>query len=112
MKTIDINGITFKRVNRGTKNGESIYQVGLSKCNTWYYYEDIYKAYGRPSQKKINEWHKWSKWFEGIKGTNKEIWIPSRNTWQFTIAFKFITPTGFRVVGYITKTRNEVVIYG
>lgn len=111
MKTIEINGRLFKVVNPKTQAGEHIRHIALTKCNTYYYYDDIFKAYKRPSSTKVIEWNYWNKWFDGIKADNKEIWIPSRNTWQFTIAFKFKTLMGYKVIGYITKTRNEVIIY-
>lgn len=111
MKTIEINNKVFKVVNTKTKAGEHIRHIALTKCNTYYYYTDIDNAYGRCSNTKREIWDSWKKWFDEIKGTNKDIWISSKNTWQFTIGFKFTSPTGHTFNGIITKARNEVVIY-
>lgn len=109
MKTIEINGKMFDIINPKTKKGESIRQTVLSKCNTYYYYTDITTAYGKCSDIKRKIWNGWKHWFDGIEGTNKDIWIPSRNGWRFTIAFKY-KAEGFTINGLITKTRNEVII--
>lgn len=109
MQYTEINNRTFEMYRPTTRTGEQIKQICISKCNTYYYYEDIFKAYEKPSQTKINIWADWVQWFSEIKADYKEIWIPSRNHNIFTIGFKF-EKNGFKYRGYITPTHNKVVI--
>ena len=111
MKEIIINGRTFRVIKKNTAKGQVIHHIALSKCNTYYWYDNIDEAYEKPSITKKEIWLDWVRWFDGIKGEHKEIWIPSRNIFHFSIAFRFVSPTGYRFNGYITKARCEVVIY-
>lgn len=109
MQYTEINGRRFEMYRPNTRTGEQISHICLSKCNTWYYYTDIYKAYKTPSQTKVDIWVDWVRWFAEIKADNKEIWIPSRNSNFFSIGFKF-EKNGFKYRGHITASHNKVVI--
>lgn len=109
MQYTEINGRTFEVYRPNTSTGEQINHVCLTKCNTYYYYDDIFKAYDRPSHRKVNIWGDWVQWFSEIKANNKEIWIASRNSNFFSIGFRF-EKGGFKYRGYITPTHNKVVI--
>ena len=109
MQFTEINGRTFEMHRPTTRTGEKISRICITKCNTYYYYEDIFKAYEKPSQTKINIWAEWVEWFSEIKADKKEIWICSRNSNFFSICFKF-DKNGFKYRGHITPTHNKVVI--
>ena len=98
-KHIVLNDQTFYEVNPHTKMGNFIKDLP-------YQYDDIYKAYDKPSSRKVAIWEWWKRWCEQ---QNFTIWISSRNSQIFTIGF-----SGFvgdkNIFGYITPTQNKVVI--
>lgn len=106
---IVINDRVFEVLNNGTKEAESINHMVISKCNTYYYYDSIYTAYDRPSARKVDIWEQWKRWFNGVNGNNKDIWICSRNSNFFSIGFKF-KHNGVSVRGKITPSTQKVVI--
>lgn len=114
MKATWLNGIGFEVVNRNTKEGERIYEIALTKCGTYYYFEDIFEAYAKPSITKVNIWTSWVRWFNEwtlfpIRAERREMFITSRNGFNFSIGFN-VHMDGISYYGLITKNHNKVVI--
>lgn len=106
MKTIEIDGINFTKINSSTKQGKAII---YNACHPWRVYENITDAYNNPSIAKRNIWTYWKRWFNNSNIVSGKMWICSRNSNYFSIAFN-----GFlgehEIYGYITYTNNKVVI--
>ena len=106
---ITLNERVFDVYTLDTKTGQEIQNIGLSRCNKYHYYESIYQAYGRPSETKVYIWESWKRWFEGVNGHNKDMWICSKNCNFFSIAFTY-SHNGITVIGHITASKQRMVI--
>lgn len=73
------------------------------KLTNWDYW-DIWEAYNKPSQTKIDIWKDWEKWF--IENNGK-CWVDSRNSRIFTISGTIIdNQTGEMLGVHITPANN------
>lgn len=79
-----------KSINIGGENFEymgSIKQPSTHEQN----YFDIFDAYSRPSQRKINVWNFWDNWLKNIMDITQDwffcnrLWVATYNTFMFTI---------------------------
>lgn len=112
MKYLDFAGRRFELVNADTVAGQTI----VNRCLSPVRYSNIFEAYGRPSQTKVEIWDDWKEWFNNIRNIEQShktysvfIFIYSRCTSNFTIVFNAVK--GERnIFGYITKDHNKAVI--
>lgn len=101
-ETVDLNGVTFEYDTKGGKKPEF----------TKWDYKDIYSAYDRPSYIKQDIWHEWTNWIHNISWRtgdyeNNDIWIVSKNAFQFTISGTVINEKTGEILGiHITKAHN------
>ena len=108
MKKIELNGRIFEaREKYRDFKGETVEQY----FNPRYTYNDIFDAYDRPSQAKIEIWNDWERW---AREQGFSVWIESRNCFMFTIGFVgYIHETDETITEYrgiITPSHNKVVI--
>lgn len=78
-KTIELCGETFEVIN---SNMHPVAPI------TGYDFDQIYKAYARPSVSKIYTWRYWCRWVDEMResGYKCGIEISSHNVFQFSIA--------------------------
>ena len=95
-KTILINGETFtvKKAITGNETTRNYIQ-----------YNNIYEAYERPSNTKVEIWEYWFKTL--LQADAWRIGVSSKNHNMFTISF-MIEIDCVTYLGYITKTRQEL----
>lgn len=73
-------------------------------------YENIFKAYEKPSIAKKEIWNDWVDWFvNSSEGNNDFISICSRNVYHFSIN-GILTFKGIKYSFLITSTKNEVYL--
>ena len=74
-------------------------------------YDEIYDAYGRPSDIKVSIWHFWCEWcYELNKSGNPcELWIASHNCMNFAIRGK-VQHGGHVYNLWITKCHNRAYL--
>lgn len=91
--------------------GNEIFTICKKPENTsgiHYGYSNIYEAYDKPSIYKVRIWEDWC---DELAQFSASIYIPSCNTFQFTIGGELVLPTTGEIVDYyITKTRQEIYI--
>lgn len=112
MKYLEFAGRRFELVNADSVAGKAI----VNRCLSPIQYSNIYDAYDRPSQTKIEIWDDWKKWFDNIHNIEQShksysgfMFIYSRCTTNFTIVFNAVK--GERTIfGYISKDHNKAVI--
>ena len=95
-KTILINGETFtvKKAITGNETTRNYIQ-----------YNNIYAAYERPSNTKVEIWEYWYKTL--LEADAHRIGVSSKSSHMFTISF-MIEIESVTYLGYITKTRQEL----
>ena len=99
-KTVEICGKTFNKV--------KAWDVKRPTFEQWYY-KDIFSAYDKPSQEKINAFNHWRGWIYQVSRNCIEcgMWISSRNRYTFTLT-GYIEMNDKTYGFYITKTRQEI----
>jgi len=67
-------------------------------------YDDIFKAYSKPSIEKIRAWEYCKRACREVNG--HDLIITARNTWKFSACFKF-EDNGRKCYGYITPAYDR-----
>ena len=102
-QTLTINGKAFELFKSNLNETES-FTNGAA-------YDEIYEAYGRPSNIKVSIWHSWCDWCRELNqnGIPCELWIESHNSMAFSIGGK--VKFGGRVYKlWITKCHNRAFL--
>lgn len=102
-KTLEINGKTFELFKSNLNETES-FTNGAA-------YDEIYEAYGRPSNIKVSVWHEWCEWCRILNqnGIPCTLEIGSHSCQQFTIYGK--VKFGGQVYGLrITRDHNRAYL--
>ena len=102
-KTVDINGVTFELFKSKSSETEPIIRGAV--------YDEIYDAYGRPSQLKVNIWRAWCNWCFELNASDNPctLSICSHSCHQFSISGKVLFD-GKLYSLWITRDHNRAYL--